>query len=117
MSEGYGRHNSNLGDRNSPMPETPGLLPYQQQYLELLRQQQSRVIGRLGSGDIQANMAQCTVGDAVLCDDPDPPNKIFTFVPPIYYVNWTEEPRFQPVEKWHFEHVSLRVTPDNGLTW
>jgi len=122
MREGqYGRHNSNRGDGNAPTPERIASSNFR--FRTRTEIGPESVLGRFQAGSIRGWMYQCAVGDTVLCDDPDPPNKIFTFQPRhdwtsfSDYEAWAEPQVFRQHERWLFEHVRLRVTPDDGLTW
>ncbi len=117
MREGYGRHNSASGEVNAPTPERVAAGNF--------RFRTRSVLGRFGDRLIRDLMFNCAVGDAVLSDDPDPPNKIYTYLAQyalpsfVDYEAWASgsPPVFRPSERWQFEHVALRVTPDHGLTW
>lgn len=93
MKDGsYGRHNSNRRrEANSPTPERLAesfrfhTSDFTEQAAQLRFRTRSEiglesVLGRIGDGKIRTLMFQCAIGDAVICDDPDPPNKIFTYL-------------------------------------
>jgi hypothetical protein len=111
MKEGYGRHNSRRDFRDDGRTWWFGG-----------SQQRARVIGRFQDRFIQTRWDYCQIGDAVRAEDfgETPPGALFVErikpKPRIFDGSKLCDPT-EPIDRWFFERVVMRVTADDGRTW